>query len=73
MSNKGKIATGFFIGAFLGAMTGLLFAPKKGSKTRAMIADKANDFGSTMKKNYEFAKEKMGFNNIKEKELLVEN
>jgi gas vesicle protein len=41
MTNTGKIATGVLVGTVLGAALGLLLAPKKGSKTRALIADKA--------------------------------
>jgi gas vesicle protein len=40
MTNTGKIATGVLVGTVLGAALGLLLAPKKGSKTRALIADK---------------------------------
>lgn len=39
-SNKGKY---FFIGALLGLIAGLLFAPKKGSELRRDVKDKVDD------------------------------
>jgi len=73
MTSNKKIATGFFIGAFLGTVAGILFAPKKGSKTRADIAYKANEIGASVKKNYEMAKEKIGLKNLNKEQVLVEN
>ena len=46
MSNKsgaGKFVLGAFIGATIGAIGGLLFAPKSGKETRADIAKKAGE------------------------------
>lgn len=39
MSNKcsGVFISGFLIGTAIGALTGLLFAPRKGSSTRALL------------------------------------
>ena len=42
-SGAGKFALGAFIGAALGAVGGLLFAPKSGKETRADIAKKAGE------------------------------
>lgn len=56
MTNTGKIATGILVGTVLGATLGVLFAPKKGSKTRALIADKARKVGSAVGDGYNKAK-----------------
>ena len=39
----GKFIGGFVIGAALGAVTGLLLAPKSGEETREMLSDTAKD------------------------------
>ncbi len=73
MTNTGKIATGFILGTVLGTTLGLLFAPNKGSKTRAMIADKAKDMKATVSDKYLKAKDLMGLerNVTKEKETVL--
>lgn len=73
MTNTGKIATGFILGTVLGTTLGLLFAPNKGSKTRAMIADKAKDMKTTVSDKYLKAKDLMGLerNVGKEKETVL--
>ena len=43
MSSAGKFLVGFTVGAALGAITGILLAPKSGEETREMIADTAKD------------------------------
>jgi gas vesicle protein len=68
MTNTGKIARGFLLGATLGTAMGILFAPKKGTKTRAVIASTAKDVGNKMTKNYEKAKDMLGITNHKQKE-----
>ena len=40
MKNTNKIITAFALGAAAGAAIGILFAPEKGSTTRAKIAEK---------------------------------
>lgn len=60
MTTTGKIATGFILGTVVGATFGLLFAPKKGSQTRAMIADKAKDVRAAVSDTYVKAKELLG-------------
>jgi gas vesicle protein len=35
MNNTGKIALGILVGTVVGGTLGILFAPKKGAKTRA--------------------------------------
>jgi len=75
MTNTGKIATGFILGTVLGTTLGLLFAPKKGSKTRALIAEKANDVKATVSDKYIKAKDLLGLDRTlaKEKEAVVTN
>jgi gas vesicle protein len=70
MTNTGKIATGVLVGTVLGAALGLLLAPKKGSKTRALIADKARDVGATVSSGYKKAKDMLGMTGEK-KEVAV--
>ena len=40
-SNTGKIIGSFVIGALAGATLGVLFAPRKGTKTRKQIVSEA--------------------------------
>jgi gas vesicle protein len=54
----------------LGAALGLLLAPKKGSKTRALIADKARDVGATVSSGYKKAKDMLSMTGEK-KEVAV--
>ena len=39
----GKFIAGFIVGGAIGAITGVLLAPKSGEETRAMLADSAKD------------------------------
>ena len=39
----GKFLGGFVVGAALGAVAGLLLAPKSGAETREMLSDTAKD------------------------------
>lgn len=39
----GKFLTGFLVGGAIGAIAGILLAPKSGEETRALIADTAKD------------------------------
>jgi gas vesicle protein len=50
--NTGKIITGVLIGAAVGAVLGVLFAPDKGSATRKKISQKANDFSDSIKEKF---------------------
>lgn len=57
MKTTGKVATGFLIGTAVGAALGLLFAPKKGKKTRAMLADQARNAKKKAGNIYDEARE----------------
>lgn len=60
MTTTKKIAVGFVTGTVLGATLGILFAPKEGEKTRALLADKAKQLADAAGRTYEQAKEKLG-------------
>ena len=47
--STGKMLAGFFTGAALGTIAGILFSPDKGSVTRKKIADKARETGENIK------------------------
>ena len=49
MSNTNKILTAMGIGLAAGAILGLLFAPRKGAKTREMLAKKGTQLSGTLK------------------------
>ncbi|MGB7784972.1 MAG: YtxH domain-containing protein [Salinimicrobium sp.] len=40
----GKVIAGILSGAAIGAVAGMLFAPKKGKDTRKQIADRSNEY-----------------------------
>lgn len=63
MTNASKIVTGFIAGTVLGTALGILIAPKKGSKTRVMLTDKAKELSDTVSKNYSKAKDMLGLRN----------
>ncbi|HKB45459.1 MAG TPA: YtxH domain-containing protein, partial [Chitinophagaceae bacterium] len=50
--NTGKIITGILIGAAVGAVLGVLFAPDKGTATRKKISQKASDFSDSIKEKF---------------------
>ena len=41
--SAGKFLAGFLVGGAIGAVAGILLAPKSGEETRAMLADGAKD------------------------------
>lgn len=42
MNTKLKVASGFLLGAAIGAATGLILAPRSGKKTRKKLRSKSN-------------------------------
>ena len=46
---SGNVVLGVMAGIAAGAVIGVLFAPKKGSKTRKLIARKGEDFAESIK------------------------
>jgi gas vesicle protein len=51
-NNSGKIITSLLIGAAVGGILGILFAPHKGSKTRRLISGTTNDFTQSVKDKF---------------------
>ncbi|MEO6721181.1 MAG: YtxH domain-containing protein [Ferruginibacter sp.] len=47
--NSGKLITGVLVGATLGAIFGILFAPDKGSETRSKISAKGSDLKNSVR------------------------
>ncbi|MDZ7647029.1 MAG: YtxH domain-containing protein [Cytophagales bacterium] len=70
MNNTMKIVTGIAVGTLVGATLGLLFAPKKGSKTRAMLANQANDLSTKAHRTYVQTKELLGVKSKNGNELV---
>lgn len=48
-NNTGKVIGALLLGAAVGSILGILFAPEKGSKTRKKILDKGDDLTEAMK------------------------
>ena len=57
--NWGEITVAFVVGAAVGATLGILFAPKSGKETRAIIKEKAQEVGEKAGEIFESAKEKV--------------
>jgi gas vesicle protein len=62
MTNTAKITAGVLTGALVGVSIGLLFAPNKGVRTRAMIADKAKKAADATTATYGKAASMLGLN-----------
>jgi gas vesicle protein len=45
-------ASGFILGAIVGGVLGVLFAPNKGSETRRKIANSRDNFSNSVKDEY---------------------
>jgi gas vesicle protein len=54
----GEWVKGFLIGGMVGAVIGILYAPKSGKETRDELAGKAKDLAGKVKEEYETALEK---------------
>jgi gas vesicle protein len=52
-NNSMNLAGTFLVGAAVGGILGVLFAPKKGSETRQQIADSGNNLASSMRNQYD--------------------
>lgn len=53
MSTKGKILTALAVGAAVGGILGVLFAPDKGTETRKKIAENGKKFSDGVKEKFE--------------------
>jgi gas vesicle protein len=51
-NNTGKIVSSLLIGAAIGGILGILFAPHKGSKTRRKISGSTKDFTQSVKDKF---------------------
>lgn len=74
-SKAGVIVGSLLIGAAIGGVIGVLFAPDKGSNTRKKIAGKTQDFSNTVKDkiNALVGEAKKEFQEGKEKVLANSN
>jgi gas vesicle protein len=59
-NNWGGIAIAFFAGAAVGAALGILYAPKSGKETRAIIKEKAGEVGDKATEMFDKARERVG-------------
>ena len=59
MNTSGKIITAAAIGAVIGAVAGLLFAPHKGNKTRKKICAESKKFTDEVKDAIAKGREKL--------------
>ena len=64
----GKLFKGMLIGAVAGAIVGVLYAPRKGSKTRKKLAKKGSGLSETLKTEFSSLEKKMNnkYSSIKE-------
>ena len=56
----GSVLGSFLLGGLLGAVLGLLFAPRSGAESREIIAEKANEYWGEAGEMYATGKEKVG-------------
>ena len=50
--NSGKVILGVLAGVAIGAMSGILFAPDKGSRTRRKISNKRDDYVDELEQKF---------------------
>jgi len=55
MSERGDFIAGMVVGGFLGALVGILYAPKSGKETREEIGKKTEELFSRVREEYENA------------------
>lgn len=60
MASGKKFLSGFILGIAVGTLLGVLYAPKKGYKTRKIIAKKATGIRDTARWTYRQAKGLLG-------------
>lgn len=67
--NTGKIIGALVVGAAIGGILGILFAPDKGSETRKKIVGKTDDFKDALKEKFNsmFEEAKSEFEAVKDK------
>jgi gas vesicle protein len=68
-NNTGKIIGALVVGAAIGGILGILFAPDKGSETRKKIVGKTDDFKDALKEKFNtmFEEAKSEFEALKDK------
>ncbi len=52
LNNNGKVLGALLLGAAIGGVLGILFAPEKGSDSRNKLMGKADDLQHTLKKKF---------------------
>ena len=52
-SNGGKLVSALLLGAAVGSLIGILFAPDKGSETRKKISSKGNELTDAVKEKFD--------------------
>ena len=69
-SNGGKLVSALLLGAAVGSLIGILFAPDKGSETRKKISSKGNELTDAVKEKFDAIvdKFKKEVDDVKEKE-----
>lgn len=58
-SSMGGLGIGFIFGAMVGVAVGMLYAPRAGSETRAMISDKADEVKEKVEEAVDAVKHKV--------------